>query len=101
LHDCFERSDAIGGHDSDVWSVSVYTISVKHGTNHESTLVTDWKSERKSGGVRRTGAGMQTFLCTLGDFRNNFSGVAEIFKAANPTAGGLTYGSIISHRSST
>lgn len=55
----------------------------------------NWKSDRESNRLQKTGAGIQSFLCTVGEFLQGFSGIAEIVKAADQQFGGLAYGTII------
>jgi hypothetical protein len=43
----------------------------------------DWKSDRRSNAVRKASAGLQYVLCTVGDFLQSFSGIAEMVKAAD------------------
>lgn len=54
----------------------------------------DWKSDRRSNAVRKASAGLQYVLCTVGDFLQSFSGIAEMVKAADQQYGGLAYGTV-------
>ncbi|KAI9693538.1 MAG: hypothetical protein M1820_009190 [Bogoriella megaspora] len=54
----------------------------------------DWKSDRRSNNTRKAGAGLQNVLCTMADFLQSFSGIAEMVKAADQQYGGLAYGTI-------
>ncbi|XP_014551172.1 hypothetical protein COCVIDRAFT_31240 [Bipolaris victoriae FI3] len=44
--------------------------------------------------ARKLGVGIQSFLCTVGDFLNSYSGIAEIVKSADEQFGGLAYGTV-------
>jgi hypothetical protein len=54
-----------------------------------------WGCERSADSIAKSGAGVQKFLCTLGDFLQGFVGIAEIVKAADQQFGGLAYGTVV------
>ena len=55
----------------------------------------DFKVGRQSSKARKASAGTQTLLCTIADFLQSFSGIAEIVKAMDQQAGGLAYGTVM------
>jgi hypothetical protein len=55
----------------------------------------NWKSDRRTGKIRKAGSGLQKVLCTIGDFLQGFSGIAEIIKGADQQYGGLAYGTVM------
>ena len=54
----------------------------------------DWKSDRRSGTMNKAGKGLQHVLCTIHDFLQSFSGIAEMIKSADQQYGGLAYGTV-------
>jgi hypothetical protein len=54
----------------------------------------NWKTDRETKKDRKIGAGLQAFLCTVGDFLTSFSAIAEMVKAADQQYGGLAYGTV-------
>ncbi|KAJ8114627.1 hypothetical protein OPT61_g3538 [Boeremia exigua] len=59
-----------------------------------ATAYRNWKIDRGTKSARKLGAGVQRFLCTVGDFLKSFSGIAEIVKSADQQFGGLAYGTV-------
>ncbi|KAF9699864.1 hypothetical protein EKO04_002675 [Ascochyta lentis] len=65
--------------------------------NLESTMKAhgDWRAGQQSGRTRKIGAATQNLLCTIGNFLQTFSGIAEIVKSVDQQIGGLAYGTIM------
>ncbi|KAL9082220.1 MAG: hypothetical protein Q9165_008928, partial [Trypethelium subeluteriae] len=59
-----------------------------------ANIFRDWKSDRRSSKIGKAGAGLQNVLCTIADFFQSFSGIAEMIKAADQQYGGLAYGTV-------
>lgn len=54
----------------------------------------EWKETRQTSTSYKATTGLQKVLCTISDFFESFSGIAEIVKGADQSYGGLAYGTI-------
>lgn len=90
--DVFERIKTLVDEDSSA-SFELKAES-KSYLNKAEKAFKDWKSDRRSTRGRKISAGLQDVLCTIGDFVQSFSGIAEMVKGADQQYGGLAYGTV-------
>lgn len=55
----------------------------------------NWKADRNVKKVGKAGAGLQNFLCTIGDFLAGFSGIGKIIKDTDQRFGELACGTVV------